>query len=450
MGGYFELGRLLLYRPLFMTELLAAAALFSFSLRKRKGAWWRIPLAILLCYASCFIYPTISNSVFNILSFTTSYLFVFAGSFLIFESDWKTLLFCIVAGYNLQHAAYESYDLILHLFHLGGAGSFYESTGGNLALFSSPIEAVVYFLSYLVMYYLAYIIFARRIKRGSPISIHNGFVFGIGIFCILSNIVVNSVALEFVQDATNSVFVIIAFLSLLLCIIAMTTQFELATRFKLDSDIATLKVVRSKEREQYRVSKQNAELLAIKAHDLKHQIHELGTRKSIASETIEEISSLVDIYDSDVKTGNPSMDMVLTEKTRLCTSKQIHLSLMADGTALECLSESDIYSLLGNILDNAIEATVQLPEGQRSISLTVKKAHGFAHINADNPYMEKNLRFGQDGLPLTSKENKANHGYGIKSIAYVAEKYHGDLSIKAEDGVFSLSVMIPLDQSSAS
>ncbi|MDY6392729.1 MAG: ATP-binding protein [Bacilli bacterium] len=113
------------------------------------------------------------------------------------------------------------------------------------------------------------------------------------------------------------------------------------------------------------------------------------------------------------------------------------------------VGESDIYSLLGNILDNAIEATVQLPEGQRSISLTVKKAHGFAHINADNPYMEKNLRFGQDGLPLTSKENKANHGYGIKSIAYVAEKYHGDLSIKAEDGVFSLSVMIPLDQSSA-
>jgi len=439
---YFASGRLLIYRPLVMTELLIAAALFCLTLPRRRGSFWRIPLGFLICYGSCFLFPTMSNAVVSIFSFLTMFLALLGSLFLVFDADWKTILFFGVAAYNTQHAAYELYDLLLRLFRVGTAGSFYETTTSSW-LFTSPLQAILYFVAYIGAYWLFYLFFARRIKRGSPLAIHNAVVFALVVVCALADNVINSVVIEFVQEANNATLVVVAFLSLLLCVVCMTMQFEIATRSKLDSDIATLKVVRSKEREQYQISKQNAELLSIKAHDLKHQIHELGTKKSISSEAIEEIASLVDIYDSDIKTGNPSMDMILTEKSRLCSKQGIHLSLMADGKALSRLSESDVYSLLGNIIDNAIEATVQLPEEKRSISLNIRRIKGFSTINEENPYLSENLHFGKDGLPLTSKQNKANHGFGIKSIAYVAKKYDGDLQIKAEDGIFSLSLLIP-------
>ncbi len=444
---YYSSLRLLIYRPLVMTELLVALLLFCHPLLRRKGSYWRIPLAIILCYGSCFIFPTISNIWISIGSFFAIFLALFGSCFLVFDSDWKGLLFLAIAIYNTQHAAYELYDFLLRVFQAGNAGSFYESTS-NLALFNTPLQAILYSAAYLVIYWLFYLLFARKIKRGVPIVIQRGMIFVLIVVCAVSDIVINSIVLEYVQEANNATLIILSLLSLMLCMVCMTMQFEISTRSKLDSDIAALKIVRSKEREQYQISKQNAELLSIKAHDLKHQIHELGQRKSIADDTIEEISSLVDIYDADIKTGNPSMDMILTEKGRLCANKGIRFSLMADGKALSQLSESDVYSLLGNIIDNAIEAVIQLPEKQRLISLKIHRIKGFSSITEENPYREENLRFGKDGLPLTSKENKANHGYGIKSIAYVAKKYGGDLRIPAEDWIFSLSLLLPDESNS--
>ncbi|MCR5491702.1 MAG: ATP-binding protein [Bacilli bacterium] len=439
---YFSSLRLLLYRSLFATELTVALVMFVFSLPRRKGLWWRLPLSLLLVYGSCFIFPTQSNAWISTLSFLTMFLVAFGVCFLVFDSDWKTLLFCAVAAYNTQHAGYELYDLLLRIFHVGTAGSFYETTS-NVSLFASPLQAILYMVSYLLLYWVFYVLFARRIEKGNPFTIHRAIVFALVAVCGFADNIINSVVLEYVQEANNATLVVLAFLSLLLCVVCMVMQFEIATRSKLDSDIEALKIVRSKEREQYKISKENAEQLRIKAHDLKHQIHELGHRKSIANETIQEITSLVDIYDSDIKTGNPSMDMILTEKSRLCSKRGIRFSIMADGKALSRLSESDVYSLLGNIIDNAIEATVQLPEDQRSISLNIHRIKGFSSVVEENPFVLENLHFGKDGLPITSKENKENHGFGIKSIAYVAKKYDGDLKIESGGGIFHLSLLLP-------
>ena len=350
------------------------------------------------------------------------YLVAFGAHFLVFDADWKTILFVTIAGYNVQHASYELYDLLLRLTQTGtGAGSFYDTEGAS-GLFSTPLQALVYAGSYLLLYVV---------------------VFAVVIVCLVSDIVINSFVLDYTEEASYASRNIISALSLLLCVIALTMQFEVAVRYRLDNDIATLKVVRSKEREHYRISKENSELIALKAHDLRHQIRELGQRKEIAAETIEEISSLVDIYDSDIKTGNTSMDLILTEKSRICSKNKIRISIMAEGTALSMLNEPDTYSLLGNILDNAIEAVKKLPEDKRSISFSVKALGGLTTIKEENPYLEGELRFGSDGLPLTSKANKANHGYGVRSIDYVAKKYGGDLTISASDGIYSLSLLLP-------
>ena len=63
-------------------------------------------------------------------------------------------------------------------------------------------------------------------------------------------------------------------------------------------------------------------------------------------------------------------------------------------------------------------------------------------IRIDN-YTTRNIEFDHDGVPITSNEDKNIHGFGTKSIKYIAEKYHGKTTFEIEDNIFSVSVTIP-------
>jgi len=75
----------------------------------------------------------------------------------------------------------------------------------------------------------------------------------------------------------------------------------------------------------------------------------------------------------------------------------------------------------------------------RIITLMVRKAHGMVLIHVDNRYVGE-LKF-ENGLPLTTKGNKLYHGYGLKSIRNVVEKYDGSFDISTKDGLFELNII---------
>ena len=114
---------------------------------------------------------------------------------------------------------------------------------------------------------------------------------------------------------------------------------------------------------------------------------------------------------------------------------------MADGKLLDLLGEADLYSLLGNALDNAIENVQKVSEELRIINLSVVKQDGIVKVHVDN-YYNGELKF-KGGVPQTSKGDSANHGFGIKSMRLIAEKYGGILRIAAEDNVFNLNILFP-------
>jgi sensor histidine kinase regulating citrate/malate metabolism len=58
-------------------------------------------------------------------------------------------------------------------------------------------------------------------------------------------------------------------------------------------------------------------------------------------------------------------------------------------------------------------------------------------------YYEGTLRF-ENGLPLTTKKNKYDHGFGMKSIQHIAESYNGTMTVQANDGIFMLQILIPV------
>ena len=182
----------------------------------------------------------------------------------------------------------------------------------------------------------------------------------------------------------------------------------------------------------------------MKCHDLRHQIREYGKKSAISPESINDLEQMINIYDSNVKTGNETLDLILTEKSLLCQKKNIKLTCLADCSKIGFIVDSDLYSLFGNAVDNAIEAVMKIQnDDKRNISLIVRNVENYLSISIEN-YYEGEIKFGNDGLPLTTKFDTNYHGYGVKSIKYIVDKYHGTLSITAKKDIFKLYILFVL------
>jgi sensor histidine kinase regulating citrate/malate metabolism len=163
-------------------------------------------------------------------------------------------------------------------------------------------------------------------------------------------------------------------------------------------------------------------------------------------EELKKIGKLVDIYDTTPHSQNTALDVVLSGKMLTCSSRNIVITCIADGRRLGFIDDCDIYALFGNILDNAIEAVEHVTDpGKRMISLQISTQDDFLLIEEEN-YFAGPLKY-ENGLPITTKEDRTNHGFGMQSIQILTEKYDGLLKISTEDDVFSLSILIPIPAS---
>lgn len=196
---------------------------------------------------------------------------------------------------------------------------------------------------------------------------------------------------------------------------------------------------------QYKQSKESIDLINYKYHDLKHQIAVLRSeedprrRNAFLNKMEEEIR----MYEVQNKTGNKVLDTVLTSKSLTCAKNDITFTCVADGALLDFMEVTDICSIFGNALDNAIECEKKIPEKEkRLIHVTVSRQKDFLIIRVEN-YFEGSLKF-TGGVLKTTKKNQDFHGYGIKSIQYTVNKYEGAVSINTKDNWFELKVLIPI------
>ena len=152
---------------------------------------------------------------------------------------------------------------------------------------------------------------------------------------------------------------------------------------------------------------------------------------------------MLEAYNSRFKTENAALDVILSRKSFVCHERHIHFTVMADGKALNFMREADIYSLFGNILDNAIEAAGKLENSeQKVIKLSVEREGYFVSIHEENYFSEK-LEF-EDGLPKTTKPETVYHGFGMKSIRMLAGQYDGSVKIAVEGNRFILDILFPV------
>jgi sensor histidine kinase regulating citrate/malate metabolism len=198
--------------------------------------------------------------------------------------------------------------------------------------------------------------------------------------------------------------------------------------------------MRHEDEKHYEMNKATIQLIDIKCHDLRHQIRTLkNSGQVISKDELQSIEDAIHIYDTRMKTGNQSLDVILQEKSLICKQNNIVFNCILDGSALSFMKESDIYSLFGNIVDNAIESSMKIANpDQRVITLKIHKVANGVFAYEENRYVG-DLVF-KDGLPVSTKGDDRYHGFGMKSIRMIVESYHGTMNITTKDGVFALSL----------
>ena len=230
---------------------------------------------------------------------------------------------------------------------------------------------------------------------------------------------------------------------LLLSVMMTVIMWYLYQRVSLQAEKDVIVRLARDRQSQYEFSRENIEMINRKTHDLKHQLQALSmVDDEERKRQIQETSRTIDFYDAVVKTGNEALDVLLTEKSVYCANRGIRLSCMVNTERLSRIRLVDLYTLLGNALDNAIESVERISDPERKIiSLSIKDQGGMLYIQVSN-YFDGVLDF-SDGLPHTRKLDTDNHGYGLKSIRSIAHSYGGQMDVHAEDQVFHLEIMIP-------
>lgn len=435
----YPMSRILFYRPIFIIMLIISISMFGVKLKKKNHFILRYIISILLCLEISFVFPLFSDNAFYISSmFFIFWIVVYLMMIFCLQENKKNLLFISIIGYTTEHIAYELYLFIVTIFGIvNGENGIYSFQ--NKFLFINYQDAICYFASYLVIYFFAYLFFARKIKGNEGIRINNPLFLIIGIIFIFIDISLNAFVDNYSKVNFDKTYICtIAIINILLCIMFEFFAFETSTRQELRKNLDVISQMKYNEEKQYELSKENIALINQKCHDLKYFIRNYGNNQTLNPQVIEEISQSIEIFDSNIKTGNNALDIIFTEKSLLCYKNNIRFTCIADGKLLSFMDDVDAYSLFGNLVDNAIEALKDEAQ-KRVISLIIKGQGDFVSISIQN-FFSKQLRF-ENGLPITTKKDKNYHGYGTQSIKMICEKYNGTLSINTNDNIFSVNIL---------
>ena len=296
----------------------------------------------------------------------------------------------------------------------------------------------------LAVYAVVYLLFSRKLREWVDYPVAQGRVISTAAMILLFVVVLN----RRILDTEHQYGVYWAYvLGDIFCLLLL---FGLFYESGLKQKYLIMEQLLYAEQKKQQMTRENIELINRKCHDLKHQIGALRMMgESREREAyIREIEKAAVFYESSAKTGNQMLDLLLMEKLLYCEKYKVKLSCIAEGEKLKFLDTMDLYSLFGNALDNAIESVIrEEDEKNRIISFRVASRGQILSIHFEN-YIGHELEF-SDGMPVTTKEDKKYHGFGMLSIRHIVEKYGGTLQISSQGHVFQMNILLPIPEGEA-
>ena len=155
---------------------------------------------------------------------------------------------------------------------------------------------------------------------------------------------------------------------------------------------------------------------------------------------LDELDTDLNTVDTVVKTGNPMADAILNSKISLARSRNIPTQVDAHIPVKLKMSELDLCCIIGNLFDNAMEASMALPEEKRMIRVYMDMKGTQLYISFTNFTAAKKLSKVGKGFKTSKGEG---HGFGLVRMDDIVSRYDGYLSRNSEDGAFTTEILIP-------
>lgn len=297
------------------------------------------------------------------------------------------------------------------------------------------------------MFFLACEILIRtRNKRSINLT---GYQWTIQISCFIISFIMASLLWNISRTYNDTsplfltIFLMIAALNILLYILMNKMQRDNITKEEyhlLKASLASQEKFAFEARERY------SEMKTLR-HDVKHYLS--ATAELISGGSPEKAISYIESVINErinpsvvgVNTGSTVIDAVINRRLEVCAEKNIEMKCLID-TQFVSDNDVDVSILLSNLLDNAIDGCLntELPQ----IELIVKRIKSLTYIivknNIGGSVLDKNPSL------QTSKKDKSAHGYGIRSIKNIAEKYGGSVDFLEDNSFFITEIWLELDK----
>lgn len=411
----------------FDVYFLTACAVLCGYLKRKKHFALRLAACLVALFAFATVWPylpkIIPHPAVRVFYFYLQYLLVFASLKLCFDCSVYAALYAVTSAYCMQHFVETLSRIVRRNFDFA-----------NFSWQNILVRTLLTFFFYAIVYFLI----VRKNKTWmKKIYIESIPQLVVAVFATMLTIVI-----DICFPRTDSMLVSNVFSGIMLSYTLMLFLYEynLLSKGKIMTDNKLLKEQLRQEREHYKEDKTAMEMVNIKCHDIRHQVRAM--KGTISEQAIHELTDAIRIYDSIVTTGNEAIDIALARYVLYCRNNKIKFTCLLDGKALNFMPDHELYALFGNAMENAVHAVAHVDDEKKIISITGSCVGNLFNVSISNYY--SSLPQFKDGLPLP-KEKEYVHGFGVRSMKLLVEKYGGRLNISLKDDLFILNIFFPLE-----
>lgn len=415
-------------------------ALFSRRLVRRDFFPIRVVITLLegviLCYLLAIWYTEAESLLVRVLCYSAISALNFTAQLFCWKDDMAETLLAFCSGMAAYQFTNKLYPLLQNLRGINDreTNSLIHSNMAD----ASNLDWIVFFGFHLAVFILLALVFTpkNRLVRNRRTT-RSTIILSIATIVLVNILICVSRVYEgesfMLNLVTKVLYLGFSFTILTICA-------GIFSQSEQEQQIGILTQLWKQDRAQFESVKANMDVINMKCHDLKHILDKIEGK--LTGEEAESLREAIEFYDSNIKTGNEVLDVVLCEKAMTCQKNGVAFSCMADGKGLDFLTPVQTYSLFGNIIDNAVEAVKPLSPEEQVISLTCRE-EGDALVIEESNYFSGGLEL-DGGLPTTGKKDSSRHGFGTRSIQYIAAQYGGTMNINVMDNMFFLTVRFPL------
>ena len=415
-----------------LLQAVAGLLLVSYPLNKRKHYFLRLALSMV---GGLLIVYFVGNRLYipgstpqamatHVVVAAVVYAALIGITYLCYDETIWTVLFTAATGYMAQDIAGSVKTLFRQIEIVNTMAS---NTLGILA-----VDLICYGTIYTILFF-ALRPFIKNREGNFDNKLKAAFSVGVLLLCIaMARLSQDN------PDRNRMAVTAEAIFQIIIDVLVIALQFGVMEQARLTGNVETMRELVHQQRTQYEASKESAQLINEKYHDLKHLLQSF--RGTVPQEQLDRLKHSIAAYERPANSGNEVLDVLLAEKIGICQQRGIVLTCSLGMTDFSFVEELDLYSLFQNALTNAINAVSALPEGvERFISLSSVRDGNMLTIHMENP-CEDDISF-VDGLPQT-KEDPDWHGFGMKSMNRIAEKYNGMLTAEQRGKMFFLDILL--------